>query len=249
MSSEDSPRAVMKFEARDGLAFLRIDDGKANAIQPRWCADMNRALDRTEESDSSALIITGRPGFLSAGLDLKVFPSLQGGELTDATGQFVSTMKRLFLFPKPLIVASTGHAIAGGMMLLLTADYRLALDDDRFRYGLNEAVTGIPLLGGTVGICQHGIPVQHQTEMILQGRLLTARQCYEREVIHELVPNPEALIESAIARAMDWRDLHLATYAVNKLILRREIFDNAVRVAESLISEAPISDVFANIKR
>ena len=248
MAIENSLEQRMSYRTRDGVALLQLDDGKANAIQPQWCEEMAQALDRAEREDVSALIIVGRPGFLSAGLDLGVFPKLEGEDLTAATGLFVATMKRLFLFPKPLIVASSGHAIAGGMMLLLTADFRLGLDDDRYRYGLNEAITGIPLLGGTVGICQYGIPAAHHTEMILQGRMWTARQCLERGVIHQLAADTEALIECAITRAIELRDVHLPTYAINKLILRRAAFDEAVRISESLMSEAPKINVFAKMK-
>ena len=75
--SESGIGSVMQYQTREGVALLQIDDGKANAIQPRWCDEMNRALDRTEAEDVSALIISGRTGFLSAGLDLELSP-LQG---------------------------------------------------------------------------------------------------------------------------------------------------------------------------
>ena len=105
MTSETSSKSVVTCRSQDGLALLQIDDGKANTIQPVWCDEMMRCMDRVEREDVSALIISGRPGFLSAGLDLRVFPKLRGPELMHAMNLFVSTMKRLFLFPKPVIVA------------------------------------------------------------------------------------------------------------------------------------------------
>jgi enoyl-CoA hydratase/carnithine racemase len=84
--------------------------------------------------------------------------------------------------------------------------------------------------------------------MILHGRILSARQCRDRGVIHELARDTGELMDRALARAEQLRDLHLKTYEINKLILRRPIFDEAVRVSESLMSEAPSENIFANLK-
>lgn len=240
---------VTTYTTQDGFGTIRLDDGKANAMQIAWCQSMNEKLDAAENDDTSALIVLGRPGFFSAGLDLKLLPTLEMRELRETTDRFMETMKRVFLFPKPVIAASEGHAIAGGMMLFLAADYRVALDDDRFRYGLNEAVTGIPLLGGTAGICQYSIPRVHHNEMLLHGRLLSGRVCHDRQVVHALAATPNEVEALAVDRARELRDVHLGAYRTNKLILRREAFDEGVRVAKTLMSEAPKGNVFEGMKR
>ena len=227
--------AIIESRESGGIAVLTLDDGKANAMQRAWCEALHTALDAVEAGPCSAVVIAGRPGFFSAGLDLKLLPTLSGQEIRATTELFVETMKRVFLFPRPVIAASTGHAVAGGMMLLLASDIRLGLDDDRHRYGLNEATNGVPLLGGTVGICQYGVPPAHHTEVILQGRMLSARECFDRQILHELATSAEELLERAIERARALSDLDLAVYGTNKLILRREAFDAGVRIAESLI--------------
>ncbi len=240
--------AIQTREFED-IAILTLDDDKANAMQRSWCEDLHAALDEVESGGCSAVVIAGRPGFFSGGLDLKLLPTLSSSEIRAVTDLFVETMRRVFLFPRPVVAASTGHAVAGGMMLLLASDIRLGLDDDRYRYGLNEAVTGVPLLGGTVGICQYGIPSAHHTEVILQGRMLSARQCFERQILHELAATHESLVDRAIERARVLSDLDLAVYGTNKLILRREAFDAGVRIAKSLISHAPKHNVFEKMKR
>ncbi len=241
--------SVISYEERSGIATICLDDGKANAMQHAWCSEFNAALDRAEQSDVASLIVTGRPGFFSGGLDLKLLPTLAGSEVRATTDLFMETMKRVFLFPKPVIAASSGHAIAGGMMLFLAADWRLALDDDRHRYGLNEATTGVPMLGGTVGICQYSIPPAHHTEFILHGRLLSGRQCFERQVVQELVSAPGDLEGRARARCEELKDLEPGAYRTNKLILRREAFEQGVRIAQSLMSEAPKKNVFKGMSR
>ena len=104
----------------DGVAQLRMDDGKVNAIQPEWCAELAVALDRLEaDRDTSVVLLFGRPGCFCAGLDRKLLPTLAPAVLRDSMQRFVSAMERVFLFPKPVLAASAGHALAAGLMLYL----------------------------------------------------------------------------------------------------------------------------------
>ncbi|MBW2421783.1 MAG: enoyl-CoA hydratase/isomerase family protein [Deltaproteobacteria bacterium] len=239
----------VSYESEAGFARIGLDDGKANAIQAQWCSEMNEALDRAEKEPVTSVVITGREGLFSAGLDLKVLPNLGPEELRESTGAFMDTMKRIFLFPKPVIAASGGHAIAGGMMLFLAADWRIALDDDAHRYGLNEAITGIPLLGGTMGICRASIPPAHQTEIVLHGRMLSARHCFERGVVQRLVPTPEKLLERAFERAELLRDVEPRAYAINKRLLRKGVWDECEQAARSMSGELPTRNFFESMKR
>jgi len=237
------------YERSGAIGRLQLDDGGANAMQDVWLEEVGALLDEAESDASHSLIVTGRPGFFSAGLDLKILPKLQPEEMRRSMDRFMETMRRFFLFPKPVIAASTGHAIAGGMMLYLAADVRIALRDQRSRYGLNEAITGIPLLGGTAGICEYSIPQQHHTEMILHGRMLSAEQTFERGVTHELAEDPSSLEAIARRRADGLADVELGAYRVNKLLLRQHAYDRATAAAAALSGEWQARDVFSAIER
>lgn len=236
------------YSCSEGIGWMRLDDGKANAMQDAWLAEVNAALDRAAGDDSRALVITGRPGFLSGGLDLEVLPHLDRDALRATTARFGATMRRLFLYQKPIVVASAGHAIAGGMMLLLCADIRLAVDEPTSLYGLNEAVTGIPLAGGTLGICTSQIPRAHHSELILHGRLVDAATLHRYGVVHALT-SEEALIERAQARARALADVDLDVYPINKRLLRESAFDEAVHRASAVIADLPDRNPFARIAR
>jgi enoyl-CoA hydratase len=231
------------------VASIRLDDGKANAIQAAFLRELNAALDRAEADPVHAVVIHGRADFFSGGLDLKVLPDLAPDELRETTAHFGETMRRVFLFPKPIVAAAGGHAIAGGMMLYLTADTRLALNGPDARFGLNEATTGIPLLGGTAGICEYGIPQAYHTELILHGRLIDAAGTLARGITHELVDRWEDLLPRALARAAAFADLDPQAYRVNKRILRERWWHNAVATAKALMHEAPTGNLFARIRR
>jgi len=232
-----------------GVAVVAMDDGKANAMQRGFLDELAAALDQAESDGVHGLVLEGRPAFFSGGLDLKVLPDLAPEALRAVTNDFGEAMRRVFLFPKPIVAAAAGHAIAGGMMLYLAADVRLALRGTPARFGLNEAVTGIPLLGGTAGICQAAIPPQHHTELILHGRLLDAEGTRARGITHELVDEPGELLPRALARAAALRDVDLPAYATNKRMLREPAWRAAVERAEALMAEAPRGNVFERIRR
>ena len=238
----------LEYSLRSGIGWLEMDDGGVNAMDLAWCEGMQSLLDGAEEDDSQALVISGRPGCFSAGLNFKVLSQLSMPEVRETTNAFMKTMKRVFLFPKPVLAASTGHAVAGGLMLFLAADIRIALRDTSSRYGLNEATTGVPFLGGTLGICRYGIPPQHHTEFILQGRMLDAQACAERGVIHELVEG-ERLLERAGERLESLKDLALEVYGINKRLLRQEAYEASVRTSEKMMDQAPRGNVFASMGR
>ena len=236
------------YESRQGVGWLHMDDGRVNAMQAEWFDAMHAALDKAEQDEIHAVVISGREDVFSAGLDLKLLPRLPMDEIRLVTDRFVETLRRIFLFPKPVIAAARGHAVAGGMMLMLAADIRLAAAGTGARYGLNEATTGVPLAGGTLGICRYGIPTVHHTELLLHGRLIDAEDCLARGVFHEVVPR-EQLLERAEARAGDLADLVLDVYRVHKHLLRSGAFEQALKDAAAVRDQLPTRNVFSGLGR
>lgn len=237
------------YERSGPVAIVQLDDGKANAMQQEWCVQLGAALDRAEEEGARCVLLRGRPGFFSGGLDLKVLPGLEPEALQRETGAFMEAMRRVFLLPIPVVAASEGHAIAGGMMLFLAADSRIVVDGDEAQYGLNEARTGIPLLGGTLGICEYSIPPAHHTEMILHGQLLSARETFERQITQRLVGSPAALRTESLEVARDLATLDPEAYRVNKQLMRGAAYAGAVERASALADAVPVRNVFSGLAR
>ena len=215
-------------------AILRLDDGKANAMQMAFFDELRAALDQAENDDVHSVILTGREGFFSAGLDLKVLPALSVSDLRHTVDGLEDTMERVFLFPKPVIAAASGHAIAGGMMLFLAVDLRLAVERKDALFGLNEAATGLRIQGGLSALCQTAIPPEFHTELILQGHMMNAAETVRRRITHELVPHRDDLLGKALARADELAELDLPAYAANKKMLREPAWHAAVAYANAL---------------
>ncbi|MGH3666179.1 MAG: enoyl-CoA hydratase-related protein, partial [Egibacteraceae bacterium] len=121
--------------ADDGTVTLTLDDGKVNAFDVDWFDELDAALDGC--GDAPAVVLVGRPGMFSAGLNTKTMAPLDDDGMADLLVRFGRTMLRVWLEPRPVVAAVTGHAIAGGAILAMCADHAVTATGD-FRWGLTE---------------------------------------------------------------------------------------------------------------
>ena len=215
----------------DNVALITIDDGKVNAMSQAFFDALNAALDRAEEEKPGALVITGRPGVFSAGLDLKLLPTLTAAELRSTLIGFGRTLLRVFTFPVPTVAAVTGHAIAGGAFLALGCDLRVMVDGP-YRLHVNEVAIGLALPTWANVIVESVIDPRWRTETVLLARPLSTADCLARAFVQELCP-AETLLARARELAAPLGALDRASYAATKKRIRAQ----AVRHAESVLEE------------
>jgi len=137
----------------DGVvAIIALDDGRANALSPAMQADIGAALDRAEAA-GLVVLLTGRQGRFSGGFDLGVMGA--GGP--DAAGMVVGGFelaRRLLTFPRPVVIACTGHAVAMGAFLLTAADARIGIAGGGHRVQANEVAIGMTLPRSAIEMCR-----------------------------------------------------------------------------------------------
>ena len=115
----------MEYTQHGEVVEIRLDDGKVNAMGPAFFDGLNALLDRVEREKPGALVLAGREGFFSPGLDLKLLPTLQPDDLTRTLQSFGYTLLRVWTLGVPTVAAITGHAVAGGLFLALACDRRV----------------------------------------------------------------------------------------------------------------------------
>jgi enoyl-CoA hydratase len=141
----------VSYEIDAGLATIVMDDGKANALSPRMQSDIHRALDRAE-ADGAVVILCGRDGVFSGGFDLSIL--LAGGDdALDMVRSGFELAERLLAFPRPVVIACSGHAVAMGTFLLLSGDYRIGTAGP-YRITANEVAIGVTLPRAAIEICR-----------------------------------------------------------------------------------------------
>ena len=142
------------------VALVRIDDGKVNAMDPGLLDSLWGALD-TAEAHAEAVVLAGRPGVFSAGLDLNVVRTSARAAM-DLLHKGSDIFLRLAEFPRPVVAACTGHALAAGAVILLCCDVRIGAVGD-FKIGLNEVAIGLALPELVVELARKRLSPRHFT--------------------------------------------------------------------------------------
>lgn len=124
------------------VAIVRIDDGKANALGHPAIDALNEALDRAED-EAGAVVLVGRDGRFSAGFDLATMTAGPDSSLP-LLSKGAELSFRLLTYPLPTVIACTGHALAMGAILLMSADLRIGANGP-YKVGMNEVAIGMPV--------------------------------------------------------------------------------------------------------
>ncbi|PKN64253.1 MAG: hypothetical protein CVU57_15230 [Deltaproteobacteria bacterium HGW-Deltaproteobacteria-15] len=231
--------AKLQYSAEDGIALISMDDGKANAMNFDFFSEMGEALDRVQKEGVRTLIITGRPGYFSGGLDVRLLTSLPPQEVNRLADTFARAMLRVFSLPIPTIAVLSGHAVAGGAMLSFVCDLRFVVEGT-YRIQMNESVIGIPLPTWMLMIGRAVIPAQWLAEAFLQGRAYVPDEALGRGLVHGLIGKDEDPIANAKSRTEHLKSVNLQAYQTGKARLR----DADVRqVLELLKGELPFSSL------
>jgi enoyl-CoA hydratase/carnithine racemase len=215
----------MQIERVADAVVLRMRAGKANAIGPAWLARMETLLDEALSAHPRALVITGYESFFSAGLDLPALDALGREQMSSFVMAFSRTMLRVFELPLPVVAAVNGHAIAGGCVLALQADFRVGARAE-FRMGLNEVQLGIALPAVVLETLRAQVPPQSLLPIALEGRLFTPQEANALGLLHELVP-PDRLEQRATERALELGALPPEAFAAVKRAIRAPVAQHA----------------------
>ena len=183
-----------------GVAVLRLEHGKANAIGLAFVAALSARLDELTVAPPRALVITGRGPIFSAGLDLPALLALPRDAMARFIHDFEQVMRRLFTVPVPVIAAINGHAIAGGCVLALQADVRVAAATPSIKLGLNEVAIGLGLPPHVLESLRAQVPASSLVPIALEGRLVAPTEALRLGLI-DLVVAPDELEARALARA------------------------------------------------
>lgn len=217
----------VRYELRDSVGILWIDDGKVNALTLERINACLQGLDRAEK-EAQALLLVGRPGCFSAGFDLSVLR--QGGVATSEMFLAGSELAlRLYASPYPVVIACTGHAIAMGAILCLSADARIGADGD-YKIGLNEVAIGVSLPELGVELARERLSKRHLNRAVLQAQLYTPSEAVDVGFL-DRVTSAETLIDECIEEARRLAIHDSAAVTSTKLLLRG---DSITRIRDSL---------------
>lgn len=212
----------------NGIALIRMDDGKANAINFAMIAALNTALDQAER-EAKAIVLAGREGRFSGGFDLKIFASLGPDDIVTLLDQGAELLARIYGSPLPVVAACTGHAIAMGAFILHACDTRVGAEGE-YKIGANETINNMNLPIFALEMSRARLNPQHLTRALIQAYIYDPKGAVEAGYLDMLAPL-EQVETRAIAIATQLAALPGGAYAYNKAALRK---DSIARIRASL---------------
>jgi enoyl-CoA hydratase len=207
---------------KNDVALIRMDDGKANAINFEMLAALGSALDKAE-AGAKAIVLAGREGRFSGGFDLKAFATLGSDGVYKLLDAGAELLLRLYGGPLPVVAACTGHAIAMGVFMLHACDTRIGAAGD-YKIGANEAVTGMNLPIFAMELSRDRLSPRHLTRATVQGFIYDPVGAVEAGYL-DITVAPEAVEATALATAAQLATLPAASYAWNKNAMRKATLD------------------------
>ena len=202
-----------------------MDDGKANAMNPRFFSDLEKGM--ADARDAGALVLIGAKSFFSGGLDLPFLAPLERAGIEEVYEALHGSMMKLFSFPAPVVAAINGHAIAGGCVLAFQSDARVMVQGS-FKIGLNETQLGLALPAFVVETFRGRLAAGMFERTILEGPLYSPDQALAAGLVDEVVPAPE-LEGRAIERARQLASIPREAFAESKRLIRAAAVERSER--------------------
>lgn len=227
---------LYRIEWRDGTAEIGLTCGKANALNLRSLAAISQALDEavragTRGAGARGAILTGYDRFFSTGLDLVGLYELDRSGMDAFVREFDRVMLQVFAFPRPLVAALNGHAVAGGCILALACDARL-MPDHGAQIGLNEIRLGLPFPASALEIARHCLPMEFVDSILYGGQLYTPLEAMSRGLVDGLTSGD--VMEEARAVCRRLAEQPAGAFEVIKGSLKRPAVHRATEALDEL---------------
>jgi len=218
---------------------LRLNRPPANALSPELMDEIRSAVEAAPAEGAQALVLSGRPGMFSAGLDVPYLLTLDRAGVTDAWRRFLTLLGTLAACPVPIAGALTGHSPAGGAVLSLFFDYRV-MAEGPFKIGFNEVQVGIVLPTIFQDAIARLVGRRQAQRIGMAGLMIEAAEARSIDLVDELVP-----VDEVVPRSIAWcrgilalpRDAMLTTRA------------NGRRSLVEAFAEIPEADLTALVDR
>jgi enoyl-CoA hydratase/carnithine racemase len=228
--------ASLSVAYEEGLAVVTLERGKVNALNLDVVAELGACFDSLAgNATARAVVLTGAGSFFSFGFDVPELLTYDREKLEGYLRDFTSLYTRLTLFPKPLVAAINGHAVAGGCMLATTCDRRVMVSG-KAKIALNEVTFGASVFAGSVEMLAAITGRRNAEKILLTGAMFRAEEALELGLVDEVVP-PDSLLAAAGRHAMELAAGDRTAFSSIKALLREPVAVEMRRLEEASIAE------------
>ena len=207
------------YSLNNGIASIRIDDGKRNALGPGVLQELYAAFDQAEK-DAAIVVLTGRDSVFSAGFDLKVMK--RGGATALRMLKLgYGLTARVLAYPYPVIAACNGHSLAMGVFLMLSADYVIGSRGD-YKIAANEVAIGMTMPRVAAAMLEHRLQPAAAQRAITVSQYFDPESAQQAGFFDELA-EPDDLGQRADALAQEFKALDERAHRVSKRRVRSQL--------------------------
>jgi enoyl-CoA hydratase/carnithine racemase len=213
----------LRIETSGALAVLRLDKGRGNAIDEPLAVELRDAARQlaTDGAVRGVLLASANPKLFSPGLDLVTLAEYDRPSMERFMGLFAEAVWALYELPRPMVAAVNGHAVAGGCILALTADYRV-LRRGGAQMGLNEVKIGVPLPWSVALLLRATVPSSALAEVALLGRNFADDEALKAGLADELA-DADGFEGHCLARLQEFAEKDPISVAITKIYLRAAV--------------------------
>lgn len=212
-----------------GVALVRMTKPPANAMDLELLAEGIRVAGELRDADPDAVVITGDGRFFSGGLDLRVMPTLGPDELREGVHGINGLFATWYGFPRPVVAAVNGHAVAGGLIFALCGDLRVGAPVAKL--GLTEVAVGVPYPVAALAIAAAEVPRRLVRRLVLGGELISPAEALDAGLLDEIVDD-DALVPRSLEVARSLAEHPRRAYEMVKRQLRGDVLDRIAATAE-----------------
>jgi Delta3-Delta2-enoyl-CoA isomerase len=226
----------MHLSTTDGIAEARLKRGKVNALNEAVVDEITGSFQRLAvDPEVRAVILTGDGPFFSFGFDIPEFLNYSKESFSRYAREFIGLYTYLFTYPKPLVAALNGHAIAGGCMLALACDYRIMVSG-KARISLNEITFGSSLFAGTVHMLKFIVGDRNAQAILYDGAMYSAEAASDLGLMDQIASD-ETLMRDAREVAMRLADKDAPAFRSIKGLLRTPVVEQMAAKDEASVKE------------
>ena len=218
------------------IGTITLNRPKVNALNEELIDELKEAFqDVGGDEDINAVILTGQGSFFSFGFDVPGFMSYSKESFLAYVHKYSDLIKMIYIFPKPVIAALNGHAVAGGCVLALACDYRIMLSE-KAKISLNEMTFGSTLFSSATETLRYAVGSKRCEEIIYSGKMFSAEEALGLDLVDIIATEDEFLrVVSEVAEDFAQKDVN--AFASIKKMLKKETMDRIERYEASTISE------------
>jgi Delta3-Delta2-enoyl-CoA isomerase len=227
---------VARLSTNGNIAQVLLKRGKVNAINEQLVDEIAGCLSRAAaDPEIRAVILTGEGSFFSFGFDIPEFLGYSRESFSSFLKRFTSLYAYMFTYPKPLVAALNGHAVAGGCMIALACDYRIMVSG-KARISLNEITFGSTVFAGSVEMLQFVIGAKNAQAVLHDGAMYSAETASQLGMIDQISCNDKLMDDARdVAKRLAAKDA--AAYRSIKDLLRAAVADDMAKKEDESVQE------------